>query len=70
MNEHTPQLPRKKFALVPSERERICVHHHVHYRGEVPCTGPLVCSMCGTLFHSQEEVTAARETARRARRTI
>jgi hypothetical protein len=35
-------------ALLPAHRNEPCVTHAVHFKGRMPCTGPLVCSMCGT----------------------
>jgi hypothetical protein len=40
--------PKKVFALAPSEREKECEHEHAPYSGVIPCTGPRVCTMCGT----------------------
>ena len=41
---------KKRYALVASEREKECPHVHVPFTGSIPCTGPRVCSMCGTRF--------------------
>jgi hypothetical protein len=38
---------KKKNALFASERERDCVIHTFSFMGNVPCTGPEVCNMCG-----------------------
>lgn len=43
-------MATKRFALLPSEREKPCPHNHVAYMGRVPNTGPLVCRMCGETF--------------------
>lgn len=41
--------PLKIYALVPSEREQVCDHKlGFSYTGDVPCTGPRRCAMCGT----------------------
>ena len=39
----------KRYALIPSERNKPCTHEHAPYSGRMPCTGPRVCSMCGTV---------------------
>ena len=38
-----------------------CKHSHVHYRGAIPCTGPIICSMCGTLWDTMEEAKATQK---------
>ncbi len=40
-------MPKKIFALVPSEREKECDHRQAAYSGRIPCTGPIICAMCG-----------------------
>jgi len=62
-------LRKKQFALVPSEREKICLHEHTPHRGRIPGTGPRVCTMCGMEFESQEEVNKARAEVYRHFRT-
>lgn len=44
----------KRFALLPSEREKPCPHEMVAYIGRIPCTGPRVCRMCGTVEPREE----------------
>lgn len=58
-------IAKRKYALVPATRVTICEHPHVYYQGVVPCTGPQVCSMCGTAFVSDEEIEAARGAAQK-----
>ena len=49
-------MPKKIYALVPSEREKACDHPFgFAYTGEVPCTGPRKCVLCGT--ERKEEVS-------------
>jgi len=48
-------MQTKRFALLPSEREKPCPHSHVAYSGRMPNTGPLVCRMCGATFNSLAE---------------
>jgi hypothetical protein len=44
----TPTTPRKKvLALDPRVREEVCDHAHVRWSGRMPCTGVLICTMCG-----------------------
>ena len=43
----TQGISRKKYALIPAERKKPCTHTMRAYRGRVPCTGPVVCLMCG-----------------------
>ena len=45
---------KKRFALIPAVREQECDHEHWHYRGEIPCTGPRVCNMCGEILPESE----------------
>lgn len=41
----------KRFALVPSEREKVCDHPSgFAYTGTIPCTGPLKCGLCGSVL--------------------
>ena len=43
-------LAKKVYALVPAEREKECDHPAgFAYTGRVPCTGPRVCYLCGTV---------------------
>ena len=51
----------KRFALIPSERERECTHEWLHFRGSIPCTGPRVCSMCGLTEEQIQDEQAARQ---------
>ena len=54
--------PRKKtLAMYPSERDKVCDHQHVHYRGSFPCTGPVICSMCGQLWDTMEQAKQGRK---------
>lgn len=39
---------KKRYALVPSESEKVCTKHAWSYSGAMPCTGPILCTMCGT----------------------
>lgn len=45
---------KKIYAQCPEERNKECYHDHTPYRGSIPCTGPRICTMCGTLFNEQE----------------
>lgn len=56
-------IARKKHALVPETRLRVCPHDHVYFQGKVPCTGPRVCSMCEMTFVSDDEIKMARQAA-------
>lgn len=56
-------LRKQICALVPSEREKICLHKHVAWSGRVPCTGHLQCSMCGQIFLSREQLEQQRMAA-------
>ena len=38
---------KKIHALLPEVREQDCVVHTFSFMGNVPCTGPEVCNMCG-----------------------
>ena len=40
---------KKQFALVPDERAKECTEHQFRYTGRIPCTGQIVCSMCGAV---------------------
>lgn len=40
-------------AIYKPYRTKLCKHEHTPYRGEMPCTGPLICTMCGALFDSE-----------------
>ena len=43
-------MPKKRFALVPSEREKECNHPMgFPYTGKMPCTGLEQCPTCGTI---------------------
>lgn len=53
-------MPKKIYALVPSVRLEECDHQTVAYTGQIPCTGPLKCSMCGSLFSNHNEVVQER----------
>ena len=55
------KIPKKKWALSPSERNKICFHVPLHYTGKMPCTGPVMCSMCGTIWNTIEEAKEYRE---------
>ena len=45
---------KKKYALVPSEREKECYHEMGFYwTGKIPCTGIRICYMCGTKEHEE-----------------
>ena len=39
---------KKKYALIASEREKICEEHKMRFVGRVPCSGPLQCMLCGS----------------------
>lgn len=39
---------KKILALHPEVREQECEHVHAPYSGSMPCTGPRICSMCGS----------------------
>lgn len=41
---------RQTNHLIPSERDKPCSHEHIPFRGDIPCTGPRVCTMCGQMF--------------------
>lgn len=41
---------RQRFARTAEQRKQWCKHEHTPYRGKIPCTGPLICTMCGLLF--------------------
>lgn len=56
-------LPKMKNNLHPELRSKTCIHAPVAYRGSIPCTGPLKCSMCGTLFENWNELAQARHEA-------
>lgn len=49
----------KKNAAFSEERTKICAHEHVRYRGAIPCTGPIICTMCGYLWETMEEAKTA-----------
>jgi hypothetical protein len=51
-------VAKKRFALLPEEREKDCDHSHMPYRGSVPCTGPRACTMCGMTAEEIEEEKA------------
>ena len=51
---------RKRWALFPEVRQKVCTHDHTPYRGSMPCTGLLICTMCGMLFDDHAERDAAR----------
>ena len=51
-------------ALVPSERDKPCCHKCVRWNGRIPCTGRVLCSMCGT---SWSNMTAAQQAQQEAR---
>lgn len=38
---------KKRYALIPEEREKECPHNWGHYTGSIPCTGRYICGMCG-----------------------
>ena len=47
---------KKVYALFPAERERECDHPMgFPYTGRIPCTGPRVCSLCGTRIKDAEQ---------------
>lgn len=58
---------KQVLALDPREREKECEHKHRPYRARfgMPCTGPRVCSMCGTYFY--DDGTSETPDERRAR---
>lgn len=37
----------KRLALYPEARSEVCHHMHFAWSGNVPCTGRLLCVMCG-----------------------
>lgn len=42
---------KKKFALIPSEREKECHHEEgFHWNGNIPCTGVRRCYLCGLIL--------------------
>ena len=43
-------MPKKIYALIAEVREQECDHLMLHWTGQIPCTGQLVCYMCGTDF--------------------
>jgi len=44
-----PKLPKKKYALLPSERHKICSHPAgFAWDGKMPCTGVRRCHLCKT----------------------
>lgn len=49
-------MRNKRHALIPSERAKVCDHTTVRYTGQIPCTGPLRCVMCGRQFSDHNEV--------------
>jgi len=59
MNEQGDKgMPKKIFALIPSEREKECDHPlGFAYTGKIPCTGPRVCRLCGTRAPEPEPLT-------------
>lgn len=46
---------KKKLALDPEVREQKCDHVHAPYSGQIPCTGPRICSMCGSRIEKCDE---------------
>ena len=42
-------MAKKRWALIPSEREKECTKHLAAWTGEIPLTGQFVCRLCGTL---------------------
>lgn len=54
---------KKIHALIPSEREKTCLHEHAPHCGSMPKTGPFCCTMCGTKFDSVEDLRIARVRA-------
>jgi hypothetical protein len=57
---------KQRFHLIPSEREKKCLHLHMPYSGRIPCTGPRRCTMCGlTEDQINEELIATDENERR-----
>jgi len=55
MKKKIEEKNKKCFALFPSERDKVCLHNHVHYRGQIPETGPVICSMCGKTWNTMKE---------------
>lgn len=45
-------MRNKIHALIPSERAKFCDHQGASYGGGIPCTGPIVCHMCGGKWNS------------------
>lgn len=62
--EPTVETRKKTFAQFPKEREKICIHDHAPYRGQIPCTGPRRCTMCGMEFNDDKELETFRAFAR------
>ena len=58
-------LRRQINALIPSERVKVCLHSHTPFRARhgMPCTGPLVCTMCGQTFAYHADRDAYRSIA-------
>ena len=63
------EIRYKRFALVPTEREKICTHDHVPYIGPAPYPGksPRRCSMCNMEFENDQDLEKARNEAVRER---
>jgi hypothetical protein len=52
---------KKRRALFPDVREEVCRHQHFFWTGSMPCTGRLICSMCG---YTSEEINAIEKEGR------
>lgn len=49
-------MSKKAYALIPSEREKECVHPlEFAYKGKIPCTGKQICHLCGTEKRNEDE---------------
>lgn len=50
-------MPKKIYALIPSEREKDCDHSYArHWSGGIPLTGKLICNMCGSVVEKQRDI--------------
>lgn len=46
---HNEPPPLRHLAAVGSDQP--CTDHNVRFSGSMPCTGDMVCTVCGTMFH-------------------